>query len=1052
MQVFQQIDYYNRPAFSGFLPGIAGLHGIPVWAFYVNRGQGIVSFGSESKDGSIAEFFSAANAYRTVSEQGFRTFIKPTDGSARAAPVVYEPFAKQVAGSCSSITVDSDQIALSETNEEIGVRVDVVYRTVPNARVGALVREIRITNISGRKLSFEIVDGLSVLIPAGIDYGALKNNLTTAQAWMTARRTRSNAAVYQLAATMSDSANVQEITRLNFALGYRRENKSLVPVEVLHDADLLFIPQQAMNVPVHFCDTTIDELVNRTQIENGKLPCAFFADAITLLPNKSSTLVEFYGAASSQGLVEEFMETLSSPAVIESYYEQNRALLERITGVCETQTANQKFDAYTRQNFLDNVLRGGFPHIEQTLGGDVYIPVYSRKHGDLERDYNWFVIPAEYYSQGWGNYRDVNQNRRSDVFFVPQAGLENLWEFMSLIQTDGYNPLIVQGRGYQVPADVKVSSMVQDLPKTMSLIHRGNFSPGELYHSIENECVTSEEVQDLFRSVLGVSETIVHAVHGEGFWIDHWIYNNDLLENCMAVFPERTFEIFWNQRIYPYYRSEHFVQPRRKKWVVTDKGIQQYNAVQKPKAEVDSHDFWMSTPNGTTYFASLGEKMLGLAAIKFLTRDPYGIGVEMEADKPGWYDALNGLPGLLGSSLPEAWELLRLIRNIELGVVSGGVNRYPIAVEIYELYRAIEMVLSDPVDSDLQLHNRWNIMATYREEYRETTRCGFSGEQKTLERAELLKLLHAMEADVKDGLLRGKNKNDGVYPTYLIIQPTDASAVESYIKTGSWTGEIQFSLRPLPLFLEGFVRALSNELDSDERDNIHATVMQSELYDKKLGMLRVNESLSDESHEIGRARAFTPGWLENGSIWLHMEYKYLLALLRSGKYQEFWQLADTMLVPFMDPTVYGRSIFENSSFIVSSAHPDESLHGRGFVARLSGSTAEFISMWIILFFGKTPFQLVDGKLELVLSPCLPHSLFNESGKVACTFFHGTRVTYVNKTDKDVVPGGDVQLRHITVRTRGAAEAVEFTGGRIPSPYAEMVRDGQIESLYVIMSN
>ena len=42
---------------------------------------------------------------------------------------------------------------------------------------------------------------------------------------------------------------------------------------------------------------------------------------------------------------------------------------------------------------------------------------------------------------------------------------------------------------------------------------------------------------------------------------------------------------------------------------------------------------------------------------------------------------------------------------------------------------------------------------------------------------------------------------------------------------------------------------------------------------------------------------------------------------------------------------------ENSSFIASSANPNPDIHGRGFVARLSGSTTEMISMWIEMFIG-----------------------------------------------------------------------------------------------------
>lgn len=30
-------DYTRMPAFSSFLPGLAGVRGIPVWSFYTNR-------------------------------------------------------------------------------------------------------------------------------------------------------------------------------------------------------------------------------------------------------------------------------------------------------------------------------------------------------------------------------------------------------------------------------------------------------------------------------------------------------------------------------------------------------------------------------------------------------------------------------------------------------------------------------------------------------------------------------------------------------------------------------------------------------------------------------------------------------------------------------------------------------------------------------------------------------------------------------------------------------------------------------------------------------
>lgn len=53
--------------------------------------------------------------------------------------------------------------------------------------------------------------------------------------------------------------------------------------------------------------------------------------------------------------------------------------------------------------------------------------------------------------------------------------------------------------------------------------------------------------------------------------------------------------------------------------------------------------------------------MLSLALIKMSTLDPFGMGIEMEGNKPGWNDAMNGLPGLFGSGMGETFELKRLV-------------------------------------------------------------------------------------------------------------------------------------------------------------------------------------------------------------------------------------------------------------------------------------------------------------------------------------------------------------------------------------------------------
>jgi hypothetical protein len=226
--------------------------------------------------------------------------------------------------------------------------------------------------------------------------------------------------------------------------------------------------------------------------------------------------------------------------------------------------------------------------------------------------------------------------------------------------------------------------------------------------------------------------------------------------------------------------------------------------------------------------------------------------------------------------------------------------------------------------------------------------------------------LAGVERRARGAVERSVNPATGLLHTYYANRPLDAA------------GETiaRFAPQPLPLYLEGQVHWL-RLLQADKRRAraIYRAVRQSPLFDAALQMYTLNECLDACPPEIGRARTFTRGWFENESVWTHMSYKYLLELLRSGLYDEFFADARTMLVPFMDPTVYGRSVLENSSFIASSANPDPRTRGRGFIARLSGSTAEFIHMWLLLTVGPQPFYVEQNHLRFRVRPTLPGGWF-----------------------------------------------------------------------------
>jgi hypothetical protein len=285
-----------------------------------------------------------------------------------------------------------------------------------------------------------------------------------------------------------------------------------------------------------------------------------------------------------------------------------------------------------------------------------------------------------------------------------------------------------------------------------------------------------------------------------------------------------------------------------------------------------------------------------------------------------------------------------------------------------------------------------------KERYRNQTAFGFDGNRRKFKGRNLIIHMDAFVTYVNEGITRALDYGKGISPAYFAYEVTDYERKEDgiYVKA--------FKVIPMPYFLEGPVRYLKVLTDDKDKKELYDRVKTSNLYDSKLKMYKVNESLEKASFEIGRAKAFTPGWLENESIWLHMEYKYLLELLKSGLTKEFFADFKTQCIPFLDPKEYGRSILENSSFIASSANPNEKIHGKGFVARLSGSTAEFIHMWQLMMFGTNPFQVNDKGLELKLSPILPDYLLDENNEVQAVFLGNIKTTYHFNKKADVIPG------------------------------------------------
>jgi len=409
-----------------------------------------------------------------------------------------------------------------------------------------------------------------------------------------------------------------------------------------------------------------------------------------------------------------------------------------------------------------------------------------------------------------------------------------------------------------------------------------------------------------------------------------------------------------------------YVVPRKDKYFIKKFGPLQLNAVTDVKTDAGKP----SLP-AVTMFA----KLCALTAIKAVSFDYTGRGLEMEAGRPGWNDAMNGLPGLFGSSTCEVVELGRLASWLLDSMKQIPDTEFP--VEVADFITAVVKHLQQPEYS-------WHSAAQIREDYRRQIRFNVSGQKKTISGQLLEELLECIISKADWAMQRSIDSASGLIHTYYRNEPILHSE-QTYslleLKKGVPIDSVdRFKQTPLPLFLEGQVHLLRLISDRQKARKIYHAVRNSPLFDTELKMYKLNECLDNCPNEIGRARTFTRGWYENESVWLHMSYKYLLELLRAGLYEEFFTDAQTMLVPFMNPAVYGRSVLENCSFIAPSVCPDPAARGRGFVARLSGSSAEFIHIWNLLTVGEKPFCLRDGKLQFILKPILPAEWFTTEAK------------------------------------------------------------------------
>lgn len=606
--------------------------------------------------------------------------------------------------------------------------------------------------------------------------------------------------------------------------------------------------------------------------------------------------------------------------------------------------------------------------------------------------------------------------------------------FLSFIQADAYQPLSVEAVAFSI-RDIEVCKRIAESAvgradghraqreALIGILNSGSFRPGQLFGLMEQqniELVISR--QEFIDMVVSAADSWPMAVYKNGFWADHWTYYMDLIKSYLAIYPDGEFKLMYETDL-PYFYSPAFVQPRSKKYVLNlamhgyGHHVQQLDSTVEDAQKLDHMSSFRSKmtgwydnnagwqhQKGVGYFKSkVVEKLLLLGTLKFSTRDVYGMGIEYESGKPGWDDANNGLPGMIGSGMPETYELKVLLRYL-LELTLRYNHSVSIPIELSELLHSIDGSMTSlekyteseildgsfPDDSvPAHFFRYWDEVSRAREEYREKTKLIFSGNVTLILAAELAPILNRWLSHIDKGIERATKI--GTVGKFSLVQNSTIPTYFAFeVMKYKRTGEVNRNGHPLvlpkamkvvrlPVYLEGPTRMMKTLVDRGEATTAYWNVRKhSGLHDTKLSMYTMSADLMGQSIDIGRTMAFPSGWGENQGVSMHMSYKFYVELLRHGLHDEFFSEATAGgLLPFMDSNIYGRSLTECSSFIVSSAFEDPSLHGRGFLARLSGATAEFLSIWILMFVGPNPFftDIGDHQLRMQLVPTLPLWMF-----------------------------------------------------------------------------
>lgn len=204
----------------------------------------------------------------------------------------------------------------------------------------------------------EVADGMPALLPYGVTNKAYKEMSNLIRSWMEVEHLETGLPFYKLRSSTKDEAVVEEVKSGYFYLsdGIKDNDGKAI---TLVDPSLMFDYRTDLGYPEGFSKTSIDCMKQSEQVVANKVPCAFTLKSCEIEPGDTLTINSVIGYSNDYETISRFADGIDIDGFVGQQCAITKNEVEKISDEISTQTGVKAYDAYIRQNYLDNVLRGG---------------------------------------------------------------------------------------------------------------------------------------------------------------------------------------------------------------------------------------------------------------------------------------------------------------------------------------------------------------------------------------------------------------------------------------------------------------------------------------------------------------------------------------------------------------------------------------------------------------------------------------------------------------------------------------------------------------------